>query len=111
MLTPYARITGEADRLGLHSEVDSIDNNMLRLAQVAPVGLNWQQYVQDIYRQLFMLKSQVTQMQQQSQASSNRKPVPSLQEQTGVQVDTQAGNPATNSYNLNGQSQNFDITQ
>lgn len=116
MLELYYKLAKKADMLGLSHEVDKIDREMVRMSQaqpqVVPAGLTPEQYIQDIYRKITSLASQIQQIQlQQSQASPVRKPMPSLMEQTGVQMDTQAGNPANTSLNLNGQSHNFEIEQ
>jgi len=56
--------------LGLSHEVDQIDNAIIRIAQtqqIAPAGLTPEQYIQDIYRRLTALASQIQQIQLQQQ--------------------------------------------
>lgn len=70
MLEKYYQLAKLADKYGLSYDVDDIDLRMIRMSQVAPVGLTAQQYIQDIYRRIAHLAAQIQQMQQQSQASS-----------------------------------------
>jgi hypothetical protein len=69
----YYRIAKLADKYGLSQEVDDIDLRMVRVSQVAPVGLTAQQYIQDIYRRIANLASQIQQIQQMQTSNSNSK--------------------------------------
>ena len=73
MLEVYYQIAQLADRYGLSSEVDDIDRRMVRVSQVAPVGLSTQQYIQDIYRRIANLATQIQQMQQAQNSSAPAK--------------------------------------
>lgn len=73
MLEVYYRIAQLADKCGLSKEVDDIDLRMVRMSQVAPVGLTTQQYIQDIYRRIANLAAQIQQMQQAQTSSSQPK--------------------------------------
>lgn len=73
MLELYYRIAQLADKYGLSKEVDDIDMRMVRVSQVAPVGLTTQQYIQDIYRRIANLASQIQQMQQAQTSSAQSK--------------------------------------
>lgn len=113
MLDTYYQLAKTADKLGLTLVVDKIDRRMLRLSQVVPNQLNTEQYIQDIYRRLTALSAQVQEMQQMQQATPAAKKnyQQNTLEQTGIQTQTQMGNPSTTSVNLNNQPHNFEITE
>lgn len=73
MLEFYYQIAQLADEYGLSKKVDDIDRRMVRISQVAPVGLNIQQYIQDIYRRIANLAAQIQQMQQAQNSSTPAK--------------------------------------
>jgi hypothetical protein len=86
MLDIYQKLTSIADDFGLHQAVDDIDKRMIRMSQAAPTGMTTGQYIQDIYRRLTALATEIQQMQQNQQVApaQNKSQAPSLMQQTGI---------------------------